>query len=376
MTLFVFDYTFKMKTFSFKRRIPAFTSVFFLISVFWLGAESWNPAKTRALVLGVLVWDDPALATWPDKGRSDAVLVETLKSRGVKAGKITYLQNKAATRSASLAALDECLAASAADETFLFYYCGHGGRDKGTTVFYPYDCKKGGTLGVKEVAERIAKSFNGNRVIFLADCCYSGGLNEAAAILQKSAKAALVMASVVSSSTSTGAWTFTDSVVDVFSGRIAGGSSGIGIPEAAGYLLENMRNADAQLANIEKNDSFPSDFVLANPTPPLVSARPLFREAKSEGKWYPVRILQKTETGYRVHYLGYGDDSDEVVGSDRLRLPKFESFSSGDAVSVEWSGTWYPAKVLETKNGFNLVRYDGYGSEWDEWVAGKRIQKK
>lgn len=365
-----------MKPFSLVRSLSAFLGVFFLTSVFLLSAESWNPAKTRALVLGVLVWDDPGLATWPDKGRSDAVLVEVLKSRGVKADKLTYLQNKAATRSASLAALDECLAASAADETFLLYYCGHGGRDQGTTVLYPYDCKKGGTLSVKEIAARIAKNFKGNRVILLADCCYSGGLSEAAGILQKSGKAALVLASVVSSSTSTGAWTFTDSLVDVFSGKIAGGSAGIGIAEAAEYLLENMRNADAQLANIEKNEAFPSDYILATSTPPLVPARPLFREAKSEGKWYPVRILQKSDAGFRVHYLGYGDDTDEVVGAERLRLPKFEAFSNGDAVSVEWSGKWYPAKILETKNGFNLVRYDGYGAEWDEWVAGKRIRKK
>ncbi|MBL8995051.1 MAG: caspase family protein, partial [Spirochaetia bacterium] len=318
-----------MKHSQWVRSFFAFTAAFFLLLASVHGAESWNPSKTRALILGVLVWDDPALATWPDKGRSDAVLVEVLKSRSVKAEKITYLQNKAATRSASLAALDQCLAASEADETFLFYYCGHGGRDKGTTVLYPYDCKKGGTLDVKTLAERIAQHFKGNRVLLLADCCYSGGLNEAAAILQKSGKAALVMASVVSSSTSTGAWTFTDSLIDVFSGKISGGSSGISIADASGYLLENMRNADAQLANIEKNDSFPADFVLAVSTPPLVPARPLFREAKSEGKWYPVRILQKTETGFRIHYLGYGDDTDEVVGPERLRLPKFESFSSG-----------------------------------------------
>jgi len=358
------------------RNFFAFTAVFFFLFVSGLDAESWNPAKTRALILGVLVWDDPALATWPDKGRSDAVLVDVLKSRGVKADNITYLQNKAATRSASLAALDQCLTASSADETFLFYYCGHGGRDKGTTVLYPYDCQKGGTLDVKTLAERIAKNFKGSRVLLLADCCYSGGLNEAAAILQKSGKAALVLASVVSSSTSTGAWTFTDSLVDVFSGKFSGGSSGISIADAAAYLLENMRNADAQLANIEKNDSFPADFVIATPAPPLIPARPLFREAMSEGKWYPVRILQKSDEGFRIHYLGYGDDADEVVGPDRLRLPKFEAFSTGDVVSVEWSGTWYPAKVLETKNGFNLVRYDGYGAEWDEWVAGKRIKKK
>lgn len=43
-------------------------------------------------------------------------------------------------------------------------------------------------------------------------------------------------------------------------------------------------------------------------------------------------------------------------------------------VSVEWSGRWYPAQILQAKDGRYLIRYDGYGSNWDEWVPPSRIR--
>lgn len=48
----------------------------------------------------------------------------------------------------------------------------------------------------------------------------------------------------------------------------------------------------------------------------------------------------------------------------------------GQAVSVLYAGTWYPAKVLDGPDpmGTCLVSYDGYGSNWDEWVNISRIR--
>lgn len=48
----------------------------------------------------------------------------------------------------------------------------------------------------------------------------------------------------------------------------------------------------------------------------------------------------------------------------------------GRAVSVLYGGDWYPAKVLDgpDRMGTCLVSYDGYGSNWDEWVNATRMR--
>lgn len=50
-------------------------------------------------------------------------------------------------------------------------------------------------------------------------------------------------------------------------------------------------------------------------------------------------------------------------------------YKVGDKVSVEWKGQWWPAKILAIGNGKYKVHYDGYGSEWDEFVGPSRVKK-
>lgn len=49
---------------------------------------------------------------------------------------------------------------------------------------------------------------------------------------------------------------------------------------------------------------------------------------------------------------------------------------AGQAVSVLYAGQWYPAKVLKGPDaiGTCLVSYDGFGSNWDEWVKASRMR--
>ena len=41
---------------------------------------------------------------------------------------------------------------------------------------------------------------------------------------------------------------------------------------------------------------------------------------------------------------------------------------------VLWNGTWYAAEVLETKDGKFSIHYTGYGDNWNEWVGHDRIR--
>lgn len=51
-------------------------------------------------------------------------------------------------------------------------------------------------------------------------------------------------------------------------------------------------------------------------------------------------------------------------------------FKIGQEVLVEWSGSWYNAKILEYKDGHFKIHYIGWGSTWDEWVKPSRIKPK
>ena len=48
--------------------------------------------------------------------------------------------------------------------------------------------------------------------------------------------------------------------------------------------------------------------------------------------------------------------------------------SVGDVVEVEWQGSWYAAVLRERRGAQWLIHYDGYGDEWDEVVGEDRIR--
>ena len=50
--------------------------------------------------------------------------------------------------------------------------------------------------------------------------------------------------------------------------------------------------------------------------------------------------------------------------------------SVGDRADVKWKGTWYKANVTKVNEDQSrcFIRYEGYGSEWDEWVCPDRIR--
>jgi hypothetical protein len=53
----------------------------------------------------------------------------------------------------------------------------------------------------------------------------------------------------------------------------------------------------------------------------------------------------------------------------------------GDEIEVEWQGSWYAAVIREARGGEGdqghwLIHYDGYGDEWDEVVGDDRIRER
>ena len=50
-------------------------------------------------------------------------------------------------------------------------------------------------------------------------------------------------------------------------------------------------------------------------------------------------------------------------------------FAKGTKVDVLWKKHWYPATVLQAKDGVHLIHYTDYDSKWDEWVPSRRIRE-
>lgn len=74
---------------------------------------------------------------------------------------------------------------------------------------------------------------------------------------------------------------------------------------------------------------------------------------------------------------GHAATGTRLGGSTTAAAPPTSAsgaYAPGARVNVEWSGRWYPAQTLQARDGRYLVRYDGYGSNWDEWVPPSRIR--
>lgn len=54
--------------------------------------------------------------------------------------------------------------------------------------------------------------------------------------------------------------------------------------------------------------------------------------------------------------------------------PAQPSFRAGQAVQVQWQGSWYPARILQVGQGRYRVHYEGWADSWDEWVTADRIR--
>jgi hypothetical protein len=114
-----------------------------------------------------------------------------------------------------------------------------------------------------------------------------------------------------------------------------------------------------------------------------------------KGQWYPAEILASSGRSNFIHYTGFDAQWDEWVTSERMRYSSDYSIPGtaiptentaeqtpavrstpmpGDFV-VRWGERWWRAEVLQANGDQFLIRYVGYGAEWDEWVGPDRFKK-
>lgn len=373
-----------------KRVAVVLASLLFLSSI---RAEEWEPAKTHAVIVGVLEWKN-GLGGFSKKHRKDQELRDLLVSRGVPEKNISLLLDKDATLPKIREAVDAAVKRAEKDSTLIVYYAGHGmpcGVGDYCFANYEIETRKADKTGwsLKELGEKLAREFKGNRVILWADCCFSGGLEVVVERLAKEKIAAVNLTSASSANTSTSNWTFTQSIIDGLRGEPlvdANGDGQITLGEMNLEVREAMLHMEGQKHGFN-DKGIDENLVMARSSgsrPKATSEKfspGSYVKAPDGGRQRPARIVGQDGDKLVVQFYDYCDkrtvklDVDQVAKSDGQFKAARGQVTTGKAdCEVEWQGAWYPAKVLKKENGKFYISYIGYDSSWDEWVDDKRIR--
>jgi hypothetical protein len=231
---------------------------------------------------------------------------------------------------------------------------------------------------VEALTDEIEKNFKGANAILMADNCYSGALAEAVKARSSSSKISYaVMASSTSNSSSTGNWTFTESLIYAFRGDSYIDDDGDGkvtFAELEANSTEDMLFAEEQLTQFVYTGDFDKQGIVAisaKNAAPRIGERV---EAYSVDGFYKGFISDAKGGRFQIRYYGYEESDDEWVAANKIRHAAVKQFRIGTKVKVESDGEWYMAKILAVKGGAHYVAYDGYSSDWNEWVSSNRIR--
>jgi hypothetical protein len=363
-----------------------FVSVLLLIALGSIArAAEWEPARTHAVIVGVLSWPEEGLKPFPEKNRKDQELRDVLVRRGVPADQVILLLDKAATKTSILRALRHAAEKAKPQDTLIFYYAGHGAKTGRDIAFANYDinprdCANTGLL-LSVVSETLARFFRGSKVVLWADACHSGGLARVADRLAEAKISAVSLTSSEASNLSTRNWTFTQSILDGISGSAlcdANRDGVITLDELAAEVRDAMTFREGQRSGFV-NRGVPGDFVMSK-------ARTMHAErgqgnlaigryvwAKDNERFRAARIVGRDGNKPIVQFFDYTEKHEKTLNPSDVKVQEFQHFPVGSQLQVQWGGKPWAAKVLQVQGDFHLVHYEKYDDSWDEWVLSHRI---
>lgn len=349
---------------------------------------SWTPATTYAVIVGVLHWQDKQMTTYPTANRQDEELYRTFLARGVPADHMKLLLDEQATLANIRSAITAVASRAPQGSTFVFYYAGHGfKRGVGDTYFANYDLRGDRTtqtgLNLKEISQILTAHFKGQYVWLMADCCYSGSLKQVVEAVSRNGASAMSLTSADDIDTSTGNWTFTETVI----GGLRGESSTLSdLSTAVGAAMqcrENQRfgfynkgwSLDTMMgsARVKKTScKNPCEGVTFTQYP--VGSMVM---VDWQGTPYLAKVLKHDGVFHYITYPGWPASNDEWVTSSRIKGVADAQVAEDNvgSVLVEWQGRWYPAQILKQEGHSYYIHYAGYEASWDEWVGPRRIRR-
>jgi hypothetical protein len=293
-------------------------------------ARDWEPQRTWVFVVGTLRFKHAdTFDSFPQENRRDAELVSFFKEQGVPADQIVYLRDREATARRIQNALAAQLSRARKGDMLFLYYTGHGYKsDEGETYLASYDAGDEGVPGwaVDSIPRSVERYFKGSRAFIALDNCYSGALVEAVRRGTRRVSYAALTSSTANQS-STGEWTFTESLLAALRGRASedmNNDGDITLEELAAQVREDMSFAENQRAAFASTGEFSNQTVLSHAEMKRDARVGERVEVKSEGRWYKGRIINADRDGARflVHYYGWDDSYDEWVRARQIRWPR------------------------------------------------------
>jgi hypothetical protein len=354
-----------------------------------VSAPALDPQKTQAVIVGVLRWQDPEIADFDPGGRKDVELYETLGQRGVPTSQRRLLLDEQATKVNIRKAVREAVCAAQPGSTLIFYFAGHGAKVDRGMVLVSSDTVSGKEFqtGFPVAAlTPLLRDFKGEQILLMADACFTGALASIADTLSREGKNVVALTSATENSTSTGNWTFTQTVIDALQGRPYLDADGDG-SITLGELSQGV--ADAMLHREFQRDTFQShgvaeDLVLAQARPP----NPSLEDGAGgfeKGDWVwaapeagqspaPARVLGAREGRLLLSFYNYATETRRLVDPSRAMAMTFKTYPVGTQVYVTHDGEDYPAVVVKVEPPFHLVKYDGYSDADNEWVMENQMR--
>jgi hypothetical protein len=357
--------------------VLVFFSLLFLSKIENMAQNStqFEPQNTYVFIVGVLKWQDKNLVSFSNKNRKDAALAKILKKIGVLEENCVVLLDEQATLVEMKEKLTELTQKAPQNSAFWFYYAGHGNKnEKGETYFHNFDANlkdEKTSFNIHTLTQILNTNFKGNTVWLTADCCHSGGLAKEAELMK--AENVIALTSATSSNSSTNNWTFTQTLLDVLAGNPLADKQKKGfislqdlnteIAEAMlfrekqlnGYFLKGMKNLDKNfiIVNSQKKiiNNISSSFKLGD-----------YVQAYHDNGWEAVRILGKSGNIYKCELYFYSDKKVHTFTEKQLKPFYFVNYPVEQEIEVEWNEKYYPAKILEVKNGFHYITYTDYES--------------
>jgi hypothetical protein len=185
------------------------------------------------------------------------------------------------------------------------------------------------------------------------------------------------------SNTSTGNWTFSQSLIDALTGNPLGDrddDGAITFGELAAEVKYAMKHREQQQYGYT-NAGVSDALIVAAAKPEPVAyapgsgelARRSWVRAPQKGKTAVARIVGTKRDELVVSFYDYSDETRAVVAKAKASPVTFKTYPVGSSLDVTWNGVVYEALVVRVDNDFHFITYPGWGHEWDEWVSGARI---
>jgi hypothetical protein len=343
--------------------------------------------RVHAVIVGVLEFGEPGVAGWSKVDRKDRELYDALLARGVPKKNITLLLDRKAGHAAVFSALKAAARKVKPEDTFLFYYAGHGVRDgDGAAHFMAYDTRTGQFdatgLAIARIGKTVAELSRGRRAFLMADACYSGALARAADTISKRGDVqAISLTSAEASNVSTNNWTFTQTLLDGLSGdplMDRDGDGAVTLGEVAEAVADGMKYREKQRHGYHRKPGA-DGLVLANASAPAPErgtgalAVGRYVLAPRDGQRQVAQIRAQKGSRRVVRFYDYNHGIDRTLSASKLKPITFERYPKGARLRVFWGKDLYDAKVLRREDDFHLITYPGWGAEWNEWVMSDRI---